>query len=70
MVNTNNQLHVIYSDGGLGVGGDNFHYIFNYTRSGIESMVINGKEWLYREPKPIFWRATTDNDRGLSLIHI
>lgn len=64
MVNTNKQLHVIYSDGGLGVGGDDFHYIFNYTRSGIESMVINGKEWLYREPKPIFWRATTDNDRG------
>ena len=27
-------------------------------------MVINGREWLYRTPKPSFWRATTDNDRG------
>ncbi|PAK58926.1 beta-galactosidase [Lentilactobacillus kefiri] len=64
MVNTNNQLHVIYGDGGIGVGGQNFHYIFNYTRGGIESLVINGREWMYREPKPTFWRATTDNDRG------
>lgn len=64
MVNTNNQLHVIYGDGGIGVGSQNFHYIFNYTRGGIESLVINGREWMYREPKPTFWRATTDNDRG------
>ena len=27
-------------------------------------MVKSGKEWLYRTPKPTFWRATTDNDRG------
>ena len=27
-------------------------------------MVKHGKEWLYRTPKPTFWRATTDNDRG------
>lgn len=64
MVNTNNQLHLIYGDGGIGVGGEKFHYIFNYTRGGIESLVINGHEWMYREPKPTFWRATTDNDRG------
>ncbi|APR06552.1 Beta-galactosidase small subunit [Lentilactobacillus parabuchneri] len=64
MVNTSKQLHVIYGDGGIGVGGDQFHYIFNYTRGGMESMVVNGREWLYREPKPTFWRATTDNDRG------
>lgn len=63
MANTN-QLKVIYGDGTLGVGGDDFHYIFNYGRGGIESLVIGGKEWCYREPKPTFWRATTDNDRG------
>lgn len=62
MVNTSKQLHVIYGDGGIGVGGDQFHYIFNYTRGGMESMVVNGHEWLYRESKPTFWRATTDND--------
>ncbi|EEI20004.1 Beta-galactosidase small subunit [Lentilactobacillus hilgardii] len=63
MANTN-QLKVIYGDGTLGVGGDDFYYIFSYSRGGLESLVIGGKEWLYREPKPTFWRATTDNDRG------
>ena len=45
MDNTNKQLHLVYGDGGLGVGGDNFHYIFNYTRGGMESMVVDGREW-------------------------
>lgn len=60
----NNQLHVIYGDGTLGLGGDDFHYIFSYERGGLESLVTQGKEWLYRTPTPAFWRATTDNDRG------
>ncbi|MRN06142.1 beta-galactosidase small subunit [Lactobacillus sp. 0.1XD8-4] len=59
-----NKLNVIYGDGTLGLSGDDFHYIFSYERGGLESMKINGKEWLYREPMPTFWRATTDNDRG------
>lgn len=64
MDNTSKQLKVIYGDGTLGICGNGFHYIFSYSRGGLESLVINGREWLYREPKPIFWRATTDNDRG------
>lgn len=59
-----NKLHVIYGDGSLGVGGEGFHYIFSYERGGLESLKVNGKEWLYRTPTPTFWRATTDNDRG------
>lgn len=35
----------------------------------MESIVKNGYEWLYRCPKPTFWRALTDNDRG-SRFHI
>ncbi|PWF99676.1 beta-galactosidase small subunit [Levilactobacillus bambusae] len=58
------KLHVIYGDGSLGLQGTNFDYIFSYERGGLESLVQNGKEWLYRVPKPTFWRATTDNDRG------
>ena len=41
-----------------------FHYLFSYAAGGLESLVINGREWLYRAPKPTFWRALTDNDRG------
>ncbi|MBA1433698.1 beta-galactosidase small subunit [Lactobacillus bombi] len=59
-----NNLRIIYGDGTLGLSGKNFRYIFNYARGGLESLVINQREWLYREPLPTFWRATTDNDRG------
>lgn len=57
-------MDCIRGDATLGVLGNGFHYIFTYARGGMESMVIDGKEWLYRVPKPTFWRATTDNDRG------
>lgn len=63
------KLHVIYGDVTLGVHGisptgKTFDYIWSYSRGGLESMVIDEKEWLYREPRPTFWRALTDNDRG------
>ncbi|MFC6181696.1 beta-galactosidase small subunit [Lactiplantibacillus daowaiensis] len=64
MAYTKQQLHVIFGDGTLGLGGQNFHYIFSYERGGLESLVVNDREWLYRAPMPTFWRATTDNDHG------
>lgn len=64
---TNNlPLRVVYGDFTLGVHGDGFDYIFSYAQGGLESLVKNGYEWLYRCPKPSFWRALTDNDRGSS----
>lgn len=61
-------LHAAFGDVTLGIcgsaGNKKFHYIFSYARGGMESLVIEGKEWLYRTPSPAFWRATTDNDRG------
>lgn len=62
-------LRVVYGDYTLGVHGNGFDYIFSYAQSGLESIVKNGYEWLYRCPKPTFWRALTDNDRG-SQFHI
>lgn len=68
MENTNKKkedmLSVVYGDVVLGLHGENFSYLFSYATGGPESLVIDGKEWLYRTPKPTFWRATTDNDRG------
>ena len=58
------KLGIEYGDVTLGVHGEDFHLIFSYQTGGLESMVKHGKEWLYRTPKPTFWRATTDNDRG------
>lgn len=63
MENTN-KLQIIYGDVTLGVHGDGFHYIFSYQTGGLESLTVNGHEWMYRTPRPTFWRATTDNDRG------
>ena len=65
MANTSTkQVQIIYGDATLGLRGNGFGYIFSYERGGMESLVQHGKEWLYRVPKPTFWRATTDNDRG------
>ena len=64
MADTTNKLRVVYGDVTLGLGGDVFHYIFSYATGGLESLVAGGREWLYRTPKPTFWRALTDNDRG------
>lgn len=61
-----NKLQVIVGDVTIGMRGENFSYIFSGTRIGMESLVRDGKEWLYRAPAPTFWRALTDNDRGSS----
>lgn len=63
------KLRVVYGDYTLGVHGEGFDYIFSYAQGGLESIMKNGYEWLYRCPKPTFWRALTDNDRG-SKFHI
>lgn len=64
---TNKALKIVYGDVTLGIHGvcgeKEFHYIFSYGK-GFESLVLDGKEWLYRSPVPAFWRALTDNDRG------
>lgn len=64
MADTTNKLRVVYGDSTLGLDGEGFHYIFSYMQGGLESLVAGGREWLYRAPKPTFWRALTDNDRG------
>lgn len=62
------RLHLVYGDATLGVHGHgnsgDFHYLFSHAAGGMESLVSGGMEWLYRPPRPCFWRASTDNDRG------
>lgn len=64
MENNEKKLRLVYGDVTFGVHGEDFHYIFSYACGGMESLVLDGAEWLYRAPKPTFWRALTDNDRG------
>lgn len=58
------KLRIVYGDATIGLHGDGFDYIFSYMHAGPESLVKYGVEWLYRAPRPTFWRALTDNDRG------
>ena len=59
-----NKMKVIVGDLTIGMRGEGFSYIFSGAKAGMESLVRDGKEWLYRPPMPTFWRALTDNDRG------
>ncbi len=56
-------LQVVHGDLMLGIRGDGFEIIFSY-QEGPVSLVYNGRECLYRAPRPAFWRACTENDRG------
>ncbi|MDY3917882.1 MAG: glycoside hydrolase family 2 TIM barrel-domain containing protein [Candidatus Limivivens sp.] len=57
-------LQVIHGDVNLGVRGDGFRILFSFTEGGPVSIVYNGEECLYRAPRPAFWRAATENDKG------
>ena len=57
-------LTVTRGDGNLGVRGDGFEILFSVSEGGPSSLQIDGIEWLWRAPRPAFWRASTDNDRG------
>lgn len=57
-------FRIVIGDVTIGIQGQDFAYIFSVGMGGMESLYKDGKEWLYRAPRPAFWRATTDNDRG------
>lgn len=57
-------MTVIHGDVNIGVKGNGFHVIFSRVDGGIVALRYDGQEWITRPPMPVFWRATTDNDRG------
>lgn len=57
-------LTVIRGDGNIGVLGDGFRVLFSRQEGSIVSLVYHGKEWVGRPVMPMYWRATTDNDKG------
>ncbi len=66
---TDGKIRLVYGDVTLGVYTEKLSAIFSYARGGMESLVKDGTEWLYRTPQPAFWRALTDNDRGNGFAH-
>ena len=59
-------LRVVRGDGALGVRGRDFEVLFSYAEGGPASLVSGGREWLWRAPRPAYWRAPTENDLGNS----
>ena len=57
-------LCITHGDGALGVRGEGFEVLFSYPEGGPVSLVRDGWEWLWRAPRPAYWRAPTENDRG------
>lgn len=57
-------LRITHGDGALGVRGEDFEVLFSLSQGGPSSIITQGREWIYRAPRPTFWRAPTENDMG------
>ena len=64
--NAAGEFRVIYGDVNVGVYGDGFSAMFSKGEGGIISLVYDGEEYITRTPKLTFYRALTDNDRGMN----
>ncbi|KFL15402.1 beta-galactosidase [Geobacillus stearothermophilus] len=58
------KLKVVHGDVNIGVHGKDFTIMFSKQAGSLVSMNYAGKEMIAVPPAPLFWRATTDNDRG------
>ncbi|MED3563148.1 glycoside hydrolase family 2 TIM barrel-domain containing protein [Bacillus xiapuensis] len=59
-------LRVAHGDVNIGVHGKDFSVIFSKQAGSLISLNYGSKEMIACSPAPLFWRATTDNDRGFS----
>ncbi|MFC0300544.1 glycoside hydrolase family 2 TIM barrel-domain containing protein [Virgibacillus soli] len=59
-----NEVTLVKGDYNIGVQGENFHALFSREEGTLISLNYNGTEMINQAPKPLFWRALTDNDRG------
>lgn len=57
-------LKVVHGDVNIGVKGRGFSALFSKQAMTLISLNYSGREMIASPPFPLFWRATTDNDRG------
>ncbi|ULO05544.1 DUF4981 domain-containing protein [Paenibacillus sp. 19GGS1-52] len=60
-------LRVVHGDVNIGVKGRDFSILFSKGAGSLVSLSYSGKELIAYPPAPLFWRATTDNDKGTAL---
>ncbi|MBD8070115.1 glycoside hydrolase family 2 TIM barrel-domain containing protein [Bacillus sp. PS06] len=63
-VTTNHPLRIVQGDVNIGVHGRDFTIMFSKQFGSLLSINYSGTEMIAAPPAPLFWRATTDNDRG------
>ena len=57
-------LKIVHGDGNLGVRGKDFEILFSHAQAGPASLRKGNTEWMWRGPRPAYWRAPTENDTG------
>jgi beta-galactosidase len=60
------KLRLVHGDVNIGLHGSDFSILFSKQVGSLISINYGGKEMISLPPAPLFWRATTDNDRGFS----
>ena len=58
------ELKIVHGDGNLGVRGKDFEILFSHAQAGPASVRKGNVEWMWRGPRPAYWRAPTENDLG------
>lgn len=60
---TNQALNVVIGDGNIGIRYNDFEAMFA-NNEGLISLKYGKREYIARAPRPVFDRASTDNERG------
>lgn len=61
---TDGQVKVIDGDVNIGIHGEHYQIMFSKESASLKSIRYAGREMINQTPKPLFWRALTDNDYG------
>lgn len=62
-------VKAVCGDVNIGVGTAAGFALFSKAEGGLVSLVYKGREYITRTPKLTYWRASTDNDRGMHAEH-
>ncbi|MBP3953050.1 glycoside hydrolase family 2 TIM barrel-domain containing protein [Bacillus suaedae] len=60
------KVKVVEGDVNIGIHGKDFGILFSKQAGTLVSLNYGGREMIAVPPSPLFWRATTDNDKGYS----
>jgi beta-galactosidase len=62
-----NDFRVVEGDVNIGIHGRDFSVMFSKQAGTLISVKYSGREMISLPPAPLFWRATTDNDKGAEI---